>query len=397
MLVLMAMTALRALVLITMTCLLTPSFAVSAAYKLKETGKMDAFNRPDFTRKNRATSSDRHQVIIAVQQNNLDKVNDLLYEVSTMSSPKYGQFLSFEEIGDLVKNEEATEAVISWLRSNNVNIVDRSIHGEYITADATVAVWESLLKTEMHEYEPVRFSYEDTMKKVVRGLSYSIPEYLDKHIFAIHEFTHLPPQLTHHSRVKTLPKVDKDGKNQFRSLQTTQATVTATNLRSIYQITGLGNTLSTQGVYESSGQTFLASDLSIFQSQFGLVAHPVDTIIGALPSGSTCNVNPDNCGEASLDIQYLLAVAQVPPITYYYDSSASGDFVSFITALANSANPSMVYSISYGAYEVQVPSSSITTFNTEAQKLGLRGVTITVSSGDDGVTGIVFLVFLIEF
>merc|ERR1712176_1454911 len=41
--------------------------------------------------------------------------------------------------------------------------------------------------------------------------------------------------------------------------------------------------------------------------------------------------------------------------------------------------------ISYGSIEPEVASSVATTFNTEAMKLGAQGVTIFVSSGDDGV------------
>merc|ERR1712176_196599 len=41
--------------------------------------------------------------------------------------------------------------------------------------------------------------------------------------------------------------------------------------------------------------------------------------------------------------------------------------------------------ISYGSIEPEVSASVMTTFNTEAMKLGTQGVTIFVSSGDDGV------------
>merc|ERR1712151_594682 len=44
-----------------------------------------------------------------------------------------------------------------------------------------------------------------------------------------------------------------------------------------------------------------------------------------------------------------------------------------------------VNSISYGSIEPEMSPSVMTTFNTEAMKLGTQGVTIFVSSGDDGV------------
>ena len=54
--------------------------------------------------------------------------------------------------------------------------------------------------------------------------------------------------------------------------------------------------------------------------------------------------------------------------------------------MSNDPNPPQVHSISYGSYESYVSSSAYDTFNTEAQKLGVQGVTIFVSSGDDGVS-----------
>merc|ERR1712070_506253 len=50
-------------------------------------------------------------------------------------------------------------------------------------------------------------------------------------------------------------------------------------------------------------------------------------------------------------------------------------------------NPPLVNSISYGGPEPLMAASVLNTFNTEAMKLGAQGVSIFVSSGDDGVAG----------
>jgi subtilase family serine protease len=44
-----------------------------------------------------------------------------------------------------------------------------------------------------------------------------------------------------------------------------------------------------------------------------------------------------------------------------------------------------VHSISYGGIETEIPQAIGDSFNLEASKLGLQGVSILVSSGDDGV------------
>jgi len=53
-------------------------------------------------------------------------------------------------------------------------------------------------------------------------------------------------------------------------------------------------------------------------------------------------------------------------------------------SVANQTNPPLVHSISYGGYETDEPDTTKSSFSTEAMKLGLRGVSIVVSSGDDG-------------
>ena len=72
-------------------------------------------------------------------------------------------------------------------------------------------------------------------------------------------------------------------------------------------------------------------------------------------------------------------------MTYYYESNEEDPFTAFVEAIAAEASPPLVNSISYGSLETEMPASIMTTFNNEAMKLGTLGVTVFVSSGDDGV------------
>merc|ERR1712048_516407 len=92
-----------------------------------------------------------------------------------------------------------------------------------------------------------------------------------------------------------------------------------------------------------------------------------------------------NCAEANLDVQYMMAVSPVTPLTYWYDSNQNTPFEDWIENVAKASDPPKINSISYGSLEPELSSSVMNTFNTEAQKLGAQGVTIFVSSGDDGV------------
>lgn len=79
-----------------------------------------------------------------------------------------------------------------------------------------------------------------------------------------------------------------------------------------------------------------------------------------------------------------MGIAQHIPTTYWYqvaDADGVEDFVNWILAVSSAANPPKVNSISYGDDESTTSNSLANQFDTEAMKLGVQGVTITVSSG----------------
>lgn len=141
----------------------------------------------------------------------------------------------------------------------------------------------------------------------------------------------------------------------------------------------------TQALFEALGQSFSPDDLATFQKQYNLQQQAVSNVIGP-NDPSQCPVNPNNCAEANLDVQYMMAMAQNAPTTFWSIPPNSQDpFYDWIIKLSNTSNPPLVHSISYGSIAAEDPQQDVIRFNTEACKLGLKGVTIFVSSGDDGV------------
>jgi len=156
-------------------------------------------------------------------------------------------------------------------------------------------------------------------------------------------------------------------------------------LNSFYNISSntVRNPRATQSIFASLSQSFSSQDLSTFQNYFRIPLDSVDKTIGT-NSGTTCASNPNNCMEASLDIQYILSIAQSAPTTFWSVSSSTS-FSSWLETVASTPNPPLVHSISYGSIEEQTSSTEQQRFSQEAAKLGAQGVTIVVASGDDGV------------
>ena len=96
----------------------------------------------------------------------------------------------------------------------------------------------------------------------------------------------------------------------------------------------------------------------------------------------------ESCAEANLDVQYMMAISQGTPTTYYYNARFS--WTGFLIDVSNrrnmSSNP-LVISISYGNPEDQLSSVLLHSFRIEALKLAAQGVTIVAASGDSGPDG----------
>ena len=90
-------------------------------------------------------------------------------------------------------------------------------------------------------------------------------------------------------------------------------------------------------------------------------------------------------------MQYLTTVNPYGPTTYFYVTLAdvaTDPFLAFAMALADLVEPIYVASISWGSIEGEEVPSIMASFDVEAAKLGLKGGTIVVSSGDDGANGL---------
>jgi len=145
------------------------------------------------------------------------------------------------------------------------------------------------------------------------------------------------------------------------------------------------NANCTLSLFES-GNYFNPTDLESFLSLYSLKAPSISTV--GRNSPETCVSYAQYCYEATLDVEFATGIAQAPT-TFWEASSSRSVFEDWIVAVANMADAPLVHSISYGELESQSTSSIMQRFDAEAAKLGLRGISVVVASGDDGVAGVV--------
>ena len=355
-----------------------------------------SLSHKDVIRRGRVDPTQLHDVIFVIQQNNIEKLTEILDDISDPTSTNYGKHMTGAEIADLTGNPVARDEVVSYLLSAGASIVSETLYGEYITASAPVSVWEEVLDTEFFIYTvlPINRDHQDynvegdkSVKNYIRAEKYSVPIVLDTHVQSISNTIQLPPMTPGNPLPTVVPYAPSIyGRGHSVSVE---ATVVANGyiypsfLNSYYNIdSNIGHPLATQALFAGYGQHFSPDDLATFQSENFLPNQPVSQSLGNHSvSSAWCMNNILSCSEGNLDTEYMMAVSQ-SPTTYYYTSL--GLTSAWLVEIASLVNPPLVISISYGIEEHYVDPGEMDAFNIQAIKLSVMGVTIVSSSGDDG-------------
>ena len=333
----------------------------------------------------RAPQSQTHDVTFVITQRNMDELTRILHDISDPESVNYGHHMSSMEIADLTRNPGSSSNVANYLKESGASILSETLYGEYIKARASVQVWEQIFNTEFHTYalqplesDNAEHSADGAIKRFVRAEKYSVPMVLDAHVTSVLNTVQMIPMNTRRKSSKH-ESISSDSKASFNGA------VYPGILNEAYNIdSNIGHPRATQAVYETNNVSFSPHDLAAFQLQYGLPLLPVNKSIGGHSQDSYCIKNSNVCGEGSLDIQYLMAISQSPTTYLYVNYNYDSDF---LMSLANTTNPPLVISYSYGYPEHEVMASEHDAFNVQAIKLSAMGVTIVASSGDDGVPG----------
>lgn len=334
--------------------------------------------RSDIAKLDRASGTDIHEVIFAVQQKNLDELTQILNDISDLKSIKYGQYMTKEAIADLTYDAKSHNAILQFLEDAGATVIAKSMHGEYITAHAPVSLWETVFHTEFFIFHHSHANAE-APSKVVRAEKYFVPLVLHPHVASVFHTIQMPMAIWGAPIIEIKPKVHNSSsiRGQVASGYTTPAL-----LNTIYNIdSNIGNPRSTQAAFETIGQYFNERDLSIFQAKHSLPQQSLASKIGGHidDKNTVCEGDYKNCMEANMDIQYLMAISQLSPTTHWYTGSNS--FAAWLLSIANYPNPPLVLSISFGAPENTVSISEFEAFNIQAIKLGIMGISIVAASG----------------
>ena len=326
-------------------------------------------SRSDLRRRNRIPNDYVHEVIFVVRQRNMEKLTKILHDISNPASVNFGQHLTRDEVAQLTTNPLSRDIIISYLELNGATILSETRHGEYITANARIEVWEKLLNTEFFSFHQTQRNGHVT--EMVRTERYWIPNDLDSHVESVFKTIDLPDQ----------PHGDAP---IFLAETNTQQTMTPRKIRDIYNLTDHhGSVNSTQAVlgYEEFHPN--QADLADFQLSQNLSFQAM-TSSRTHPNHSKCETDGSFSRLSDLGAQYMMSTSPESPTTYWRTDS---QFTDWMVEVADTANPPLVLTIGFWSEERYLAKSVHLAFTTQAIKLGAMGVTIIASSGDDGAFG----------
>jgi tripeptidyl-peptidase-1 len=336
-------------------------------------------------------------------------------DISSPSSPRYGQHLKRDELKDLIKpRAESSDAVMNWLQASGIDARDIANDGEWITFRAPVKRAEEMMGATFKTYQnQVR---RDVTK--IRSLSYSVPKEIRSHIDMIHPITRFGQLQAERSQVFS----EGSAITAAAVNATCNTTITPSCLADLYKFADYKIDPSadvTIGVNGFLEQYARYSDFQKFAATYSPKAvgsnFSYTLVAGAYSFFSyTANANPtlgglnsqnstDDSVEANLDIQYTAGLVGPSIKTNFFSTAGRGshipdldqpsaadnenepymEFFTYLLSLENEKLPS-VLSTSYGESEQSVGVEYANKVCDMIGQLGTRGVSVIFSSGDTG-------------
>ncbi len=298
------------------------------------------------------------------------------------ASPQYHQWLTARQFGaEYGPALSDVNAVTGWLHSHGFNVNTVQPGRMMIDFSGTAAQVREAFHTEIHNLEVHGAHHIANMTdpRVPTALAGVVRGVVSLHDFRPHTLFKAKPAYT------------------FPSNGSTYYAVTPADLATIYSFNPLfGAGISGQGqtiVVIEDTDVYSTADWTKFRSTFGLAGYTAGSIAqthpqppSGLPNCLDPGVQSGAEAEATLDAEWASAGA---PSAAIQVASCRDSLVTFggliaLQNLINSDAPPAIVSISYGECEAENGATANAAYNTTYQQGVAAGMSIFVSSGDEG-------------
>ena len=377
---------------------------------------------------------------IGLVQSNLDRGHNILMDIADPSSPNYARHMDAQDVVEFfAPAEDTVRETKEWVAGSGIShsrIVHTANRG-WLRFVASAKELEELLHTRFHKY-----AHAETGEESVACDEYQLPAHLTKHVDFVTPGVKLssrPTSTQHGSPSKLLKKRQQLGSTltpkevKALNLSTCDKVITPECIRALYKIPandGAPQATDGLGIFGVNA-TYLQSDLDLFFANAYPAIPPGTQTRTVLLNGAkvlrkpdedsadfiaesdgdvqvawpllypqnitllTANVDLSPDAEAILDGDNATASmeAQVGVLTQGLDTTLEaldGSYCEWTNAnrsstVCGTVAPPAVLSLSVGASETLLPAREQFRLCLEFLKLGLRGTSVVVASGDSGV------------
>jgi len=322
---------------------------------------------------------------VAMMPQNAETLKSLWLEISNPKSPFFGEFLTNEQIADLISlPEENIQEVEAFLTAKSGEICNvhtrRSVTRDYIFVDTCAAqaqlIFPNLRLAVYQESEGHKELRNEILVDINSNLYLlGVPQNLHQYIQGVHDLTDTPViahrrAAQYHSGEAWEPS-DKELTvgDMIKYFGMDYSDVSAATLAADHpQVRA--------AVVEFGGAAFSASELKQFQAKYDIPNDPIRKVIGSEETF-------EESVEASLDVQTITSIGKNLQVWDFVFGN-NFDFVPVVDKLLSTEGAPRVISLSYGEPETVFGKSKVEANNTAFQKLGLAGYTFFAASGDVG-------------
>jgi pseudomonalisin len=302
-----------------------------------------------------------------------DALNQFVDAQHNPDSPYYHQWLTPEQYGERFGVSDADVAqIVGWLQGHGMEVEEVAAGRRSIVFSGTAAQVQEAFHTQIHAYRIGEEVHHANVKDP------EIPAALVQvvgGVVSLHDF-HSEPM--HNGARLPAPEFTSGGSYYLAPADF----ATIYDLAPLYQqsINGSGQSVAIVG-----RSNINLADIRQFRAFFGLPANdPQITVNGTDPG----IFNSGEETEADLDVEWSGAVARNAAIKFVISKSTnSSDGVDLSAQYIVNHNLAPVMSMSFGLCEAALGSSGNSFLNSLWQQAAAQGITVFVSSGDNGAAG----------
>ncbi|KAF8260176.1 subtilisin-like protein [Lactarius quietus] len=338
------------------------------------------------------TTIDLH---LALKSHHEHALVDVLYEVSNPKHPKYGAYLSKEQVAELVApHPDTLDLVSSWLKHHGVpsSSISTTLGGNWLAVvNVSLSQANEMLGASYQLYQHVEMN-----DFIVRTISYSLPEALHGHIETVMPTTFFASALTEGMEPRMQPSVTVKARARTGSGEPVATPSLGSDkyvepafLRWLYKTSGYVPAAADRNMVGVGGykkQYPSERDLAAFMKEYRSDGEDARYTVEPVNGGIYEPNEPSE--EANLNIQYSEAIAYPTRHIFYSTGGSELTFDPYLQWLKYAIDQKTVpqtITTSFGGYEFMVPQDQAVRICQLFAQLGARGVSILFASGNAGV------------